>query len=76
MTVIGCVWGAHRKLADTLGDDAPDYEWCEAEFERIRHRAPAPAALPSWLYMELFFNWRRETVQPRERQLSLFGGAA
>ena len=30
MTVIGYVWAAHGVLVEQLGDDAPDYDWCEA----------------------------------------------
>lgn len=76
MSVIGCVWGAHRELVKVLGDDAPSYEWCEDEFTgRLRAKAPAPAAVPGWLYQELFFAWRRVTAGERsahERQLSIF----
>lgn len=56
--VIGCVWGAHRKLVETHGDDAPPYAWCEERWHEIRKRAPADNALPAWLEMELFFAWR------------------
>lgn len=58
-TVIGCVWGAHRNLVETHGDDAPSYAWCEQQWnETLRKRAPADNALPAWLETELFFAWR------------------
>ena len=74
MTVVGCVWGAHRGLVDVLGADAPSYEWCEREWStRLRRTAPAPAAVPGWLYQELFFAWRRPAERPAiERQMSIF----
>lgn len=74
--VIGCVWGAHRRLLDRLGVEAPSYEWCEQEWGRLRKTAPAGNALPLWLENELFWAWRAETVRPRPRQLALFGAPA
>ena len=75
--VIGCVWGAHRALVETLGDEAPTYEWCEREWsDRLRKKAPEPPAIPAWLYQELFFSWRSPADRPvHERQMSLFEGA-
>jgi hypothetical protein len=61
-TVIGCVWGAHRRLVDAMGDDAPTYGWCEQEWVRLRRTAPGPAALPAWLEQELWCAWRRHLV--------------
>jgi hypothetical protein len=60
VSVIGCVWGAHRQLVDLLEDGAPSYEWCERQWsDRLSKRAPAPAALPAWLFGELHFIWTR-----------------
>lgn len=82
-TVIGCVWGAHRALVDTLARaariqqrpvPAPDYEWCEQQWARLRKTAPGPAVLPQWLEMELWAAWRRETAEraTEPRQLELW----
>lgn len=59
-TVVGCVWGAHRRLLDELDDDAaPTYEWCEAEWLRIRGEGPAAGSrdLPAWLTARLLDAW-------------------
>jgi len=57
--VIGCVWGAWRTLSDELGIDAPDYEWCEAEWRRVRRSMPPPGpALPEALTEHLRATWR------------------
>lgn len=74
-TVIGCVWGAHRALAET--HPGIPYDWCEAEYVgRLRKKAPpAGNALPGWLRSELLWAWRAQQGgdRPRvERQLSLF----
>lgn len=77
-TVIGCVWGAHRRLVASLGDEAPSYAWCEQQWrDRFAKRPPAPTAVPDWLETELFWAWRAETPAPIEQQLALdFAGAS
>lgn len=75
MSVVGCVWGAHRSLMEQWGDEFPSYEWCEAEWVRLRKKAPAGNGLADWLRSELFWAWRREQAGERPehvRQMSLF----
>jgi hypothetical protein len=63
--VIGCVWGAHRRLAEKWSD-FPDYAWSEAHwFETLRTRAPGAAYVPTWLEQELWCLWRREQAEGR-----------
>jgi site-specific DNA-methyltransferase (cytosine-N4-specific) len=63
--VIGCVYGAHRRLAERWAD-FPDYEWAEAHWTAtLRKRAPAGGALPAWLEQELWCLWRREDAEAR-----------
>jgi site-specific DNA-methyltransferase (cytosine-N4-specific) len=64
-TVIGCVHGAHRRLAERWAD-FPDYAWAEAHWTAtLRKRAPAGGALPAWLEQELWCLWRREDAEER-----------
>jgi DNA modification methylase len=64
-TVIGCVHGAHRRLAERWAD-FPDYAWAEAHWTAtLRKRAPAGGALPAWLEQELWCLWRREDAEAR-----------
>lgn len=66
MSVIGCVYGAHRALVKADGVDAPPYDWCEREWlDRLRKTAPAGNALPDWLRQELWAAWRRECAGDR-----------
>lgn len=65
MSVIGCVWGAHRRLAERWGGEFPDYAWCEREWERLRKTAPSGNGLPGWLEQELWAAWRRELAEGR-----------
>jgi hypothetical protein len=76
MSVIGCVWGAHRILAERH-DGFPSYAWCEDMWKsRLRAKAPAPAAVPNWLEMELWAAWRRHLAGDRPpAQLRLEGVA-
>jgi site-specific DNA-methyltransferase (cytosine-N4-specific) len=58
--VIGCVWGAHRTLAERH-PDFPAYTWAEQTWtERLRQRAPSGNALPGWLETELWSAWRSD----------------
>ena len=61
--VIGCVWGVHQQLIEYLEDDAPSYDWCEAQYEAIRNNAPPPGdKLPPWLLNELTTRWAEEML--------------
>ena len=59
-TVIGCVAGVHSTLVDEMEGDAPSYEWCEEQYQRIRSDAPKPGkALPVWLEEQLRTLWAK-----------------
>ena len=79
-TVIGCVWGAHRTLAErfaSFGEAVPTYEWCEQQWAAdLRQKAPGDSAVPAWLTQELFFRWRTHVRTVGQQQTLDLGGVA
>lgn len=77
-TVIGCVWGAHRRLVEQLGDAAPTYEWCEHRFNLVhRHELKLGAkTLPDQLTRRLAADWRNPDTHVIWEQPTLDGKPA